>query len=385
MTQLTTPLRLLIAGGGTGGHIFPAEAVLQELAARAIPVEALWIGEEGGREEEVAGSHGIPFTTIQVGKARQTGALTDRILNIVDKGRVLIGIPQGWLKVRSFKPDVIFATGGYVCMPTAVAGASFAPVLVHEQTVQIGSANKLASRRATTLAVSWDQAIEDAHNKGITANIVNTGNPVRSSLSQGDAVRGFTAFNLDPSLPLLYVTGGAKGSVPVNKLISDSLPGLLEHMQIIHQTGRTHENLDADRLADLRKTLPSRLQERYVVRDFIRDELPDVFAAASLVVGRAGAGTITELTALAKPSVLIPLVPTSGNEQVRNASMLANAGAALNIEQATTSSSELATEIIALITDEPRLQSMSAAARSIASTDGAVKLTDELLKLAGRS
>ena len=384
MSQNQTPLRLLIAGGGTGGHIFPAEAVLQELGSRGIPVEALWIGQTGGREEEVALKHGIAFTTVQVGKARQTGGLRDRILNVIDKGRVLTGIPQGWMKVRSFKPDVIFATGGYVCMPTAIAGASFAPVLVHEQTVQIGSANKLASRRASTLAVSWEQAIEDARKKGITTNIVNTGNPVRASLGQGQAARGFAAFDLDPSLPLLYVTGGAKGSVPVNKLISDSLPKLLEHMQIVHQTGRADENLDADRLAEFRERLPAPLRDRYVVRDFIRDELADVFAAASLVVGRAGAGTITELAVLAKPSVLIPLVPTSGNEQVRNANMLADAGAAISIEQASTSSEKLAEEIIALISDQPRLQGMSEAAKSVANQNGAANLTDELLRLAGR-
>lgn len=110
MSQNQRPFRLLIAGGGTGGHIFPAEAVLEELAARDIPVEALWIGQKGGREQDIARKLGIPFTTVQVGKARQTGAAIDRVLNLIDKGRVAIGIPQAWLKVRGFKPDVIFAT-----------------------------------------------------------------------------------------------------------------------------------------------------------------------------------------------------------------------------------------------------------------------------------
>lgn len=385
MTNSNAPLRLLIAGGGTGGHIFPAEAVLQELASRNIEVDGLWIGQAGGREEEVARKNALPFTSVQVGKARQTGELKDRVLNIIDKGRVLIGVPQAWFKTRAFQPDVIFATGGYVSMPTALAGASHAPVLVHEQTVQIGSANKLASKRASVLAVSWNGAVEDAQRKGITAEVVNTGNPVRASLSSGDAAAGFKAFDLDPALPLLYVTGGAKGSVPVNKLISDSLPTLLEHMQIIHQTGRAAENQDADRLAELRETLPAHQKQRYVVRDFIRDELPDVFAAANLVVGRAGAGTITELSALGMPSVLVPLVPTSGNEQVRNARMLADAGAAHAIEQAETTSAELAQQIIALITDEQRLRSMSTAAKSISNPDAVANLTDELLRLAGRS
>lgn len=384
MAQGNSPLRLLIAGGGTGGHIFPAEAVLQELALRDIPVRGMWIGQKGGREEEVARKHGLSYSTIQVGKARKTSDLKDRFLNVMDKGRVLIGLPQAWIKVKSFKPDVIFATGGYVSMPTALAGAGFAPVLVHEQTVQIGSANKLASKRASTLATSWDIAIEDARAKGIGCRVINTGNPVRASLAQGDAGRGFALFDLDPTLPLLYVTGGAKGSVPVNKLITDSLPLLLERMQIIHQTGRAAENLDADRLEGLRKTLPEHLKKRYVVRDFIRDELPDVFAAASLVVGRAGAGTITEVAYLGKPSVLIPLVPTSGNEQARNAAMLADAGAAVSVEQAATTSAELAQQIIALITNESRLKEMSATAKSISNPDGAANLTDELLRLAGR-
>src|SRR5690606_35200979 len=124
----------------------------------------------------------------------------------------------------------------------------------------------------------------------------------------------------------------------------------------------------------LRETLPEHLRRRYVVRDFIRDELPDIFAAASLVVGRAGAGTITELSVLAKPSVLIPLVPTSGNEQVRNANMLAEAGSAVSIEQASTTSAELAQQIIELIEDKPRLQAMRDAAETIANPHGASNL-----------
>lgn len=384
MPAASSPLRLIIAGGGTGGHIFPAEAVLQELAARGIAVEGLWIGETGGREEEVAKRYGLGYATIQVGKQRQTGEIRDRILNVIDKVRVLVGLPQAWFAVRSFRPDVIFATGGYVCMPTAMAGAGFAPVLVHEQTVQIGTANRWASKRASTLAVSWDQAAERARSLGIKAKILNTGNPVRASLSEGDAAAGLAAFGLHPELPLLYVTGGAKGSVPVNTLISDSLPTLLEHMQIVHQTGRAAENQDSDRLSALRETLPPALRERYVVRDFIREELPDLLAAADLVVGRAGAGTIAELATLGKPSVLIPLVPTSGDEQVRNAAMLAKAGAALSIEQAATTSAALAAEIIALIEDKDRLSAMSAAATSVATTNGAANLADELLLLAGR-
>jgi len=191
-------------------------------------------------------------------------------------------------------------------------------------------------------------------------------------------------YGLSPELPTLYITGGARGASPLNQRIAPLLAELLESYQIIHQTGPSTANNDLSTLTVLRSTLPTHLQSRYVLAEFIRENLADVYASAHLVLGRAGAGTVAELCYLSKPGLLIPLPGSGGGEQDENARALADAGGALVISQEDATPDRLRADLHRLLSDPDRLRSMGTSAASISRPDAAALLTNELLTLANR-
>ena len=194
--------------------------------------------------------------------------------------------------------------------------------------------------------------------------MVVTGNPIRVGLTAGDRSRGLQRLGFDGAIPVVYVTGGARGASPINQRIAALLPGILDHAQIVHQTGPLSANADAGNLSQLREALPEAVRRRYHVVEFLRDELPDVYAAADLVVGRAGAGTIAELAYVGLPAILVPLPGARGDEQALNARVLGDAGAAVVIAQQDATPARLETEILALLDDPERRARMANAARS---------------------
>lgn len=375
MSSTDGSLRLLIAGGGTGGHVLPAVAVIEELRQRQLPLDLLWVGSHAGVEQSIAAQQDVPFTAIQTGKLRRYVA----IQTVADAFRVPIGIVQAWSRIRAFAPDVIYSTGGAVSVPSVIAGHRIAPVITHEQTAQIGIANKTAARFATTFAVGFEQTAIQA--RTFHKNVVTTGNPVRASLASGSAERGFGHYGFTPGLPVIYITGGARGASPLNRRIERILQELLERVQVVHQVGPRSANDDFARLSTWRATLPEQLANRYVVTEFVGPELPDLYAMTDLVIGRAGAGTVSELGFMGLPSILIPLPGTWGDEQRKNARVLGDAGAAVVIEQADASPDRLRSEILALTGSRERLDAMGAAARSTARPDAASRLVDEILRL----
>lgn len=368
------PLRLIIAGGGTGGHVQPAVAVLQELAARRIAVEALWVGSAGGTEEAAARDAGVPFRTVATGKLRRYLDLQ----NLRDTGRIPIGVLQAARIVRGFRPDVVLSTGGFVSVPTVIGSWRAAPVVTHEQTAILGLATRINRRFGARLAVSYPATVALAGGQRVTV----TGNPVRATLFDGDAGRGRATFGLTGELPVLTVMGGARGATPINERVRGMLPGLLEHTQIVHQAGPASANGDAVTLTEQRATWPEHLQRRYVVREFIRGELPDVYAMTDVLLARSGAGTVAEVAAVGLASVLIPLTPTGGDEQRRNAALLTRAGAAVTVEQADATPEHLLAELIPLLADPARRRTMAEAARSLGSRDAAGRLVDLLIGVA---
>lgn len=372
------PLRLLIAGGGTGGHVLPAIAVVEELRRQDIPMEILWVGSHKGVEKDFAVEQNIPFRAIQTGKLRKYFSLE----NILDAARVPIGIVQAFFALRSFKPDVIFATGSNVSVPTVVANLKRVPILTHEQTAQVSISNKTSARFVHRFACSYEATAKIA--RGLHNDVVVTGNPVRTSLQAGTKENAINAFGLRADLPLLFVTGGARGASAINERIEAMIPGILEVTQIVHQTGPADANPDFARLNALRDSLPVELKVRYQVRDMIRAEMADLYAAADLVIGRAGAGTVAELAFTGTPAILIPLGGTWGDEQRKNAALLKDVGGALVMEQSDTSAAQLEAEVRNLITHPLRLRTMAEAAASIGRTDAAANVVNEILDLAGR-
>src|SRR5262249_44521852 len=222
--------------------------------------------------------------------------------------RVPAGFGRAVALLGRLRPDVVVATGGFVAVPTAMAAAvRRRPLLIHEQVVVPGLANRFIARFADKVAVTFATSAA-AFPAG---KAVVTGNPIRPELLAGRRDRGFQRFGLDSALPLTYLTGGALGAHRVNRIVGAALTALLQVTQLVHQAG---DNVYGD-LAWLRgeaERLPPPLAARYRVVALVGEELGDLYAATSLVVGRAGAGTVTELAALGLPAILVPLPGARG-------------------------------------------------------------------------
>jgi UDP-N-acetylglucosamine--N-acetylmuramyl-(pentapeptide) pyrophosphoryl-undecaprenol N-acetylglucosamine transferase len=368
--------RLAITGGGTGGHVLPALAVVDELQRRGALADLIWVGSGEGVERQAADEAGIRFVSIPTGKLRRYLSLR----NLTDAARIPLGVLAARRALAAFRPDVVLSTGGFVSVPAVVAARGIAPVLTHEQTAILGLANRINARFADVLAVSYSQTQSLA--SPLHGRVVVTGNPIRVDLTAGDRSRGLRRLEFEAAVPVVYVTGGARGASPINQRIAALIPGILNRAQIVHQTGPASANADASNLSKLKESLPRAVRHRYHVVEFLGEALPDIYAAADLVVGRAGAGTIAELAYVGLPAILIPLPGARGDEQAVNARILGDAGAAVVIAQSDATPERLQGEILALLNDPERRALMANAARTVARPDAAARLADELLSLA---
>ena len=373
--------RILVTGGGTSGHISPALALIETLREMAPGAQFLYIGSKKGLERGIVEATDIPFVPISTGKLRRYISPE----NLLDQFRIPVGLAQSLYQIKRWKPDVVLATGGYVTVPPVVAaGGCKVPVLIHEQTVQIGLANRINARFATRIALSWESAMFSLSPRAKEIAWV-AGNPVRSSIFGGSADDAIQHFGLsDENLPTLYITGGSLGARVINRAVEDCLPQLLEKARVIHQCGEQSAEKESDfaRLTRARLVLPEPLQKRYALSKFIRDELRDVLALADLVVGRAGAGTVTEMCAVGKPALYVPLVPTGGDEQTKNAMMAVNAGAARILKQADCDGPMLLKTVEELLRDTRDLRQMGDEARKLAKPAAARDIARAVLELA---
>jgi UDP-N-acetylglucosamine--N-acetylmuramyl-(pentapeptide) pyrophosphoryl-undecaprenol N-acetylglucosamine transferase len=376
MSNSEPGIRLAIAGGGTGGHVLPAIAVVDELRHRAVIADIIWIGSQDGVERQAAERADIRFVAIPTGKLRRYLSLR----NVVDAAKVPLGVLAARHALRQSRPLVVLSTGGFVSVPTVIAAQGVAPVITHEQTAILGLATRINARFATVLAISHRQTESEA--KKIHRQVAVTGNPVRQDLATGNRIRGLTRLGFSDDLPVIYVTGGARGASPINQRIAGLIPQLLEVTQVLHQTGPASANPDAEELKAKQASLLPTIRQRYVVIEFVGDELPDVYAAADLVIGRAGAGTVAELAFVGKPSILIPLPGTGGDEQAVNAGVLGDAGAAIVVPQHEATPDRLRNEILSLLADPARRAKMAMAANSVARPDAAARLAEIVIAMA---
>ena len=365
---------ILITGGGTGGHTSPGLAVAALLSARAIP--CAWIGSRDGIEARLVPARGIPYHAISTGKLRRYWSWR----NVHDLAfGVPAGLGQAIVRLGRLRPRVVFATGGFVALPVVLAAAlRRVPVIVHEQTAVPGLANRVAARFARRVALSFPGSGTEFP----AAKTVVTGNPLRPELRGGSRAGAIARFALNPALPLVYVTGGAQGAQRINRALGEALPGLLGQCQIIHQCGDHPTTGDRAWLEARRAALPPALAGRYTVVAYVADELAAIYATASLLVGRAGAGTVNECCQLGVPALYVPLPGTRGDEQTANARLVERAGGCAILPQATLTPDTLRERIDALLADPTRLKEMGERARALAVPDAAERIVALLLESA---
>ena len=375
------PLRILVTGGGTAGHISPALALISTLRELEPDAQIQYIGSRGGMERKQVEAAGVPFVAVSTGKLRRYFSLQ----NLADWFRVPLGIGQSLRAIRQFAPDVLLATGGYVAVPPVVAaGMLHIPVLIHEQTTQIGLANRICARFASRIALSWDAAM-DALEPKLRPRAFVAGNPVRPQIFGGIASRAVEHFGLsDEFLPVIYITGGSLGARVINLAVEECLTELVQVARVVHQCGTQEKEVerDYDRLTRARLLLPEPMQRRYSLTPFVKDELRDVLALADLVVARAGAGTVGELCALGKAALYVPLVPTGGDEQTKNARMAESAGAARILKQDDCDGPRLLEAVRALLGNKAGLKPMEEGAKTLARPNAAREIARAVLELA---
>jgi UDP-N-acetylglucosamine--N-acetylmuramyl-(pentapeptide) pyrophosphoryl-undecaprenol N-acetylglucosamine transferase len=365
-------LRVAIAGGGTGGHISPAVAIIDELRSRG-DVEFVWIGSTDGFEGSVATGLSIPFHSVRTGKLRRYLSIE----TVFDTVRVPTGIAQARRQLAAFRPDVIFSTGGFVSVPSIISGRTLGvPSLTHEQTAYIGLATRINARFANTVALSFERSRQ--HLGTTRARVIVTGNPVRRTVLGGDPERGRAHYGFCADLPLVYVTGGAQGSRAINAVVRDALPELLVNTQVLHQCGPRSLHDDFDQLSSRAAKLPDGLRQRYAVVERVGPEIGDVYAATSLVVGRAGAGTVNELRALELPALMIPL--PGAEEQRQNALVLAEVGQAELLSQDNLTPATLNESVVRLLSSNGHL-TRTFQPREFDPAIPARMLADELIRL----
>lgn len=357
---------VVVTGGGTGGHTSPGLAVVAALTRRG--VRCAWIGSRDGVESRHAPAAGIAYHAIATGKLRRAVAwrnVTDLLVNVP------VGVAQATRLLRALDPRVVFATGGFVALPVVLAAAlTRRPLVIHEQTVVPGLANRIAARFARHIAVSFG----DTAAAFPAGKVVVTGNPLRPELRAGSRADALERFALDPALPLVYVTGGAQGAQRVNRVVGEALPALLETGQVIHQCGAHPTTGDRAWLDARRRALPERLTGRYTVIPYVGEELASIYAAAALVITRAGAGTVNECCQLGLPAVYIPLPTARGGEQMANARLVERAGGAVVMPQGTLTPAGLADRVRTLLADRRALKEMGERAMRLAIADAAERL-----------
>ena len=356
-------LRVLIAGGGTGGHIFPALAVARELVARH-QAEVLFVGTERGLETRLVPQAGFPLELIKVGPLNQV-SLATRLRTLVDIPASLFACRR---LMRSYKPEVVLGIGGYASGPGVAAALwMHIPTMLFEPNAMPGMANRLAGKRVQAAAVNFPAATKWFRNPEVT------GIPVRPGF--------FGLAAPDPHAPpRLLVFGGSQGARLFNQTLPKIIAGLLDAvpgLTVLHQCGAKHVE---PTLAAFSASGAD--PKRWTVSAFL-DDMPAEFARAHLVMARSGASTVAELAAAGKPSLLVPFARSADDHQRRNAEEMQKAGAAIMLTEPDLAAHEtLLAALSDLLVSPEKLAAMAAAAKAQAHAGAAERIADRLAELA---
>jgi UDP-N-acetylglucosamine--N-acetylmuramyl-(pentapeptide) pyrophosphoryl-undecaprenol N-acetylglucosamine transferase len=361
-------MKIVVSGGGTGGHIYPALALIREIQKENSDAEFLYIGTQNGLESTLVPRENIPFKSIHITGFKRSLSFE----NVKTVVRFLTGVRDSKRMLKEFKPDIVIGTGGYVCGPVVYAAAKLKiPTIVHEQNSVPGLTNKFLSRYVNKIAVCFDEAKEHFPED----KVVFTGNPRASEVLGKDGIRGRLSAGLSTTMPVVLIFGGSRGARPINEAVIKSLSELGEKpYQVLYITGDAHfqEVKDEVELVGNPKNV--------VIKPFIHN-MPEVLAGVDLVVSRAGATTLAEITSLGIPSILIPSPYVTNNHQEKNARSLSDHGAADLLLEKDLNSITLVQYIDRILLNKDTLIEMKTKAKKLGVPDSASRVYDLMKKL----
>lgn len=348
--------KILLTGGGSAGHVTPNIALLPALRERGFEIH--YVGQEDGIEHKlIEKQKDVIYHSIEAGKLRRYFSLK----NLTDPLKVLKGRRQARQIINSVKPDVVFSKGGFVSVPVVMAAKGVCPVICHESDYTPGLANKIASKFADKVLVTFEDTLRYAK-----AGAIHTGTPIRCELFDGSRAKGLEFLGFDGSHPVLLVMGGSLGAAAINDAVRKSLYKLTKQFDIVHLCGKgkTDETIN----------VPGYRQYEY-----INEELPDVMAAASFAVSRSGANALFEFMALNKPTVFVPLPKgASRGDQLLNAQYVERKGYAKVLYQEELTADSLCEKLFELQSDADKLIANMKKDSTLDGTDEVLEVIDAL-------
>ncbi len=366
-------MRVLLTGGGTGGHIYPALAVARRLKEMDANVSLLYVGTERGLESRIVPSEGIPFKAIEIEGFKRSFNLEGLKYNLKSVGLFLKSIQESKKIIEEFKPDVVLGTGGYVSAPICYAAAKAGiATVVHEQNSFLGLTNKFLIRSIDALAISFDDILTQVD--GYEEKVVFTGNPRAQEVASAEMPMVDSVYGLDVTKDILLIFGGSRGAARINQSVVDAYLTLLSrNYQVIFVTGENQYDEIKEKLDAI--TLLKR-NPQFVVKPYINDMI-EVLRHTSAIVSRSGATTIAEITVLGIPSILIPSPNVTDDHQTKNAMSLVKHNAAILLNEEALSGETLAAEVDALMSNPSARKAMSERASQL----GEPYATDQLIKV----
>lgn len=368
-------MRIALTGGGTGGHIYPALSIASHCVAREPGTELFYIGTTKGLEKDIVSREGIRFEAVDISGLQRKLFTLEHIKTAV---RFVKGVQRCKKLLQEFKPDVVIGTGGYVCAPVVYAASRLGiPTLIHEQNVIPGLTNQFLSRFVSSVAVSFKGG-EVAFKRA--RRVVYTGNPRASSVVAADARKGFDTLGLPAGSNIVVIVGGSRGAKALNDAMVELAPYVdsLPNVHFVYITGKPYYDHTLDRLGGT-----ARLPKRVKVLPYV-DNMPEVLAATSVIVSRAGATFLAEITALGIPSVLIPSPNVTNNHQEANALVLKTEGAAEMTKESELTGESLFRTIQSIMSDPIRREYMSKQAVKLGQPNSASLIYEEVKLLCKR-
>lgn len=365
-------MRVVLSGGGTGGHIYPALAVASQCAAEYPDAVFLYIGGQKGLESTLVPKENIPFEAIDISGFRRKLSLE----NIKTVVRFLRGVSTSKKLLRQFKPDVVIGTGGYVCGPVVYAAAKLGiPSIIHEQNAVPGLTNRFLSKYVSTVAVSFEDS--SASFSG-AKNVIYTGNPRATTVHEADKNKGFASLGLPNGSSVVLVVGGSRGARAINEAMIAMAPFVksMEHIRFVYVTGDNYYKPTLEAITSELGQLPNNLQ----VLPYVHN-MPEVLACTSLIVNRAGASFLAEINSLGIPAILIPSPNVTNNHQEKNARTLEKSGAAEVILEPSLSGKSLFASIERIMKNPPLHNSMSDASKRLGKPESARLIVEEIGRL----